>query len=57
MELLVKETIFNELEKLSPSIYKSLNPDEVTAYALNRLLPLYVCSEEERIEQIKKSNP
>jgi len=57
MELLVKETIFNELEKLSPSIYKSLNPDEVTAYALNRLPPLYVCSEEERIEQIKKSNP
>jgi hypothetical protein len=54
MELLVKEAIFNELEKLSPSVYKSLNPEEVTAYALNRLPPLYVCSEEERTEEMKK---
>ncbi|MEB3120153.1 MAG: late competence development ComFB family protein [Snowella sp.] len=54
MEVLVKEAIFNELEKLSPSIHKSLNSDEVIAYALNRLPPLYICSEEERIEQMKK---
>lgn len=54
MEVLVKQAIFCELEKLSPSICKSLNSDEVTAYALNRLPSLYVCSEEEKIEQMKK---
>lgn len=54
MEVLVKEAIFRELEKLSPSICKTVNSDEVTAYALNRLPSLYVCSEEERINEMKK---
>ena len=54
MEMLVKQAVFDELEKLSPIIYKSLNANEVAAYALNRLPSLYVCSEEERIEELKK---
>jgi mRNA-degrading endonuclease RelE of RelBE toxin-antitoxin system len=54
MEILVKQAILRELEKLPPSICKSLNSDEVTAYALNRLPSLYVCSEEERMEGMKK---
>lgn len=55
MEVLVKEAIFQELEKLSPNIYKTLNFEEITAYALNRLPPLYVASEEEKVEQLKKA--
>jgi hypothetical protein len=55
MEVLVKEVIFQELEKLSPKNYKLLNREEVIAYALNRLPTLYVTSEEEKIEQMKKA--
>jgi hypothetical protein len=55
MEVLVKEAIFKELEKLSPNICKSINPEEVAAHALNRLPTLYVTTEKGRIEQQKKA--
>jgi hypothetical protein len=55
MEVLVKEVIFQELEKLPPNICKLINPEEVAAHALNRLPTLYVTSEKGRIEQQKKA--
>jgi len=55
MEVVVKEAIFKELEKLSPKICKLINPEEVAAHALNRLPTLYVTSEKGRIEQQKKA--
>ena len=55
MEVMVKEAIFQELEKLPPDICKSINPEEIAAHALNRLPALYITSEKGRIEQQKKA--
>ncbi len=55
MEVLVKESVFQELEKLPLKITQSLNVEEIIAYSLNHLPTLYVTSEEGKIEQLKKA--
>lgn len=55
MESLVKDAIFQEFKKLPLRVSKSLNSEEVAAYALNRLPPLYIYSEEGKLYQLQKA--
>ncbi|MGL5035033.1 MAG: late competence development ComFB family protein, partial [Microcystaceae cyanobacterium] len=55
MELLVKEAVFQEVQKLPVNVAKFITIAEVSAYALNRLPSLYVSSEEGKYFQLKKA--
>jgi len=54
MEIIVKEEIYNELQKLPVNIAKFMSIAEVASYTLNRLPPMYVSSEEGKIHQMAK---
>ncbi|BFM40626.1 late competence development ComFB family protein [Synechocystis sp. LKSZ1] len=54
MEVIVKDEIFEELQKLPTNVAKFVSVAEVAAYALNRLPPLYVSSEEGKYYQQRK---
>lgn len=59
LEVVVKEEIYNELQKLPVNVAKFVSIAEVAGYTLNRLPPMYVASEEgktfqmQRIEQMR----
>jgi hypothetical protein len=55
MEILVKEAIFQEFKKLPLNLSQVLRPEEIAAYALNRLPSLYICSEEGQFYQRQKA--
>ncbi|MEB3311037.1 MAG: late competence development ComFB family protein [Snowella sp.] len=55
MEELVSNAIIKELKNIPPDAAKKLNIAEIAAYALNHLPPLYVATEEEKIEQLSKA--
>lgn len=44
METLVAEEVQRQVQNLPPQTVKYINPVQVTAYALNRLPPLYATS-------------
>ena len=46
LEPLVTEEVTRQLEQLSPKLVKYINPEQVIAYALNRLPSLYATSVE-----------
>lgn len=46
MEIMVAEEVKRQLRNYPPKLVKYLNKIEVETYALNRLPPLYACSEE-----------
>jgi Late competence development protein ComFB len=46
LEPLVTDQVKRQLEQLSPKLVKYINPEQVIAYALNRLPPLYATSVE-----------
>lgn len=46
LEPLVINEVTRQLELLSPKLVKYINPEQVIAYALNRLPPLYATSVE-----------
>ncbi|MEB3228829.1 MAG: late competence development ComFB family protein [Synechocystis sp.] len=54
MEPIVKEEIYTELQKLPTNIAKFISIAEVATYALNRLPPTYVASEEGKKHQLYK---
>jgi hypothetical protein len=54
MEIIVKDEIFEEFKKLPTNVAKFISVAEVAAYALNRLPPLYVSSEEGKAYQQRK---
>ena len=59
VEVIVKEEIYNELQKLPVNVAKFISIAEVATYTLNRLPPMYISSEEgkyyqmHRIEQMR----
>ncbi|AIE74335.1 MULTISPECIES: late competence development ComFB family protein [unclassified Synechocystis] len=59
LEAVVKDEIYNELQKLPVNVAKFVSIAEVASYTLNRLPPMYVASEEgkafqmQRIEQMQ----
>lgn len=59
LEVVVKEEIYKELQKLPVNVAKFVSIAEVASYTLNRLPPMYVASEEgktfqmQRIEQMR----
>ncbi len=59
LEVVVKDEIYNELQKLPVNVAKFVSIAEVASYTLNRLPPMYVASEEgkafqmQRIEQMR----
>jgi len=57
LEPLVTEEVKRQLEQLSPKLVKYINPEQVIAYALNRLPPLYATSIEgwTRQQQLAKT--
>lgn len=57
LEPLVTDEVARQLEQLSPKLVKYINPEQVIAYALNRLPPLYATSVEgwTRQQEIAKS--
>lgn len=46
MESLVNEEVARQIKKLSPRLIEYIHPDQVVAYALNRLPALYATSEQ-----------
>ncbi len=58
LEPLVTDEVMRQLEQLSPKLVKYINPEQVIAYALNRLPPLYATSIEgwTRQQQFAKNN-
>lgn len=54
IEVVVKEEIFNELQKLPVKVAKFISIAEVATYTLNRLPPMYVASEEGKYYQMNK---
>ncbi|MFN5515148.1 MAG: late competence development ComFB family protein [Cyanobacteriota bacterium] len=55
MEVLVKDEVYRELQKLPVNAAKFISTAEVATFALNRLPPLYVSSEEGRYYQSQKA--
>lgn len=54
LEIIVIEEVERQIPKLSPHLVKYINPEQVIAYALNRLPSLYATSEEGwRRQQLK----
>ncbi|AGF51114.1 sll1739 [Synechocystis sp. PCC 6803] len=59
LEVVVKDEIYNELQKLPVNVAKFVSIAEVASYTLNRLPPMYVASEEgkafqmQRVEQMR----
>ena len=54
IEIIVKEEIYNELQKLPVNIAKFMSIAEVASYTLNRLPPMYISSEEGKVHQMAK---
>lgn len=55
MEILVEREVTRQMSKVPPQIAQYLRPVEIMTYALNRLAPLYACSERGFEEQLKKA--
>jgi len=55
MEILVKDEVYREMQKLPVNAAKFISTSEVSAYALNRLPSLYVSSEEGRFYQSQRA--
>ena len=51
MEIIVKEKVYQEIQKLPVNVAKFVSVAEISAYALNRLPPLYIASEEGKYYQ------
>jgi hypothetical protein len=51
MEQLVHEEIAKQVRALKPAVKEYINPVEVATYALNRLPPLYACSQRGKTHQ------
>jgi hypothetical protein len=51
MEDLVREEVSKQIRTVHPSMREYINPVEVLTYALNRLPPLYACSEKGKSQQ------
>ncbi len=54
LEVVVKEEIYNELQKLPVNVAKFISIAEVASYTLNRLPPMYVASEEGKKFQMRR---
>ncbi|MFM1843084.1 MAG: hypothetical protein RLZZ490_1826, partial [Cyanobacteriota bacterium] len=54
IEVIVKEEVYNELQKLPVNVAKFISIADVACYALNRLPPMYVASEEGKHYQMLK---
>lgn len=55
MEILVKREIFQQLKKIPANTARYIQPGEVATFALNRLPPLYVSSEQGKIYQLDRA--
>jgi hypothetical protein len=55
MEILVEQEVNRQMNKLPSQIAQYMRPVEIMTYALNRLTPLYACSEKGLEEQLKKA--
>lgn len=55
MEIIVKEKVYQEIQKLPVNVAKFVSVAEVSAYALNRLPPLYIASEEGQYYQSQRA--
>ncbi len=53
MEGLVAEEVEHQLKRIDSSLLRYIDPIEVATYALNRLPPLYVSSQEGQERQLK----
>jgi hypothetical protein len=51
IEDLVREEVSKQIRTVHPSMREYINPVEVLTYALNRLPPLYACSEKGKSQQ------
>ncbi|MEB3161539.1 MAG: late competence development ComFB family protein [Synechocystis sp.] len=54
VEVIVKEEVYSELQKLPVNVAKFISIADVASYALNRLPPMYVSSEEGKHYQMLK---
>jgi hypothetical protein len=54
MESLVNEEVAKQLKKLPPRLIEYIHPDQIVAYALNRLPSLYATSEQGWHQQWKR---
>ena len=55
MEILVEREVSRQLSKVPAQIAQYLRPVEIMTYALNRLTPLYACSERGLEAQLKRA--
>ena len=53
--VIVKEKVYQEIQKLPANVAKFVSVAEISAYALNRLPPLYISSEEGKYYQSQKA--
>jgi hypothetical protein len=55
MEIIVKEKVYQEIQKLPANVAKFISIAEISTYALNRLPPLYIASEEGKYYQSQRA--
>ena len=55
MAVLVEEEMTRQLQQLSPQLSQYLRPVEIITYAMNRLQPLYACSQTGYQHQLNKA--